>query len=105
MTSLTDNQNRAMTALIKSCLGNMGGSTLANLQGDPFTWVDVEDLVEAGWGQKEAEGTLESDKIREAIEKEFMPDVEVTIKCDNDYDSCDSDEYSDGYELSDSEPW
>jgi len=60
MTSLTDNQNRAMTALIKSCLGNMGGSTLANLQGDPFTWVDAEDLVEAGWGQKEAEGTFGS---------------------------------------------
>jgi len=60
MTSLTDNQTLAMTALIKSCLGNMGGSTLADLEDDPFTWVDASDLVEAGWGQKEAEGTFGS---------------------------------------------
>lgn len=57
---LTNNQTRAMTALIKSCLGNMGGKTLADLQDDPFTWVDASDLVEAGWGQKEAEGTFGS---------------------------------------------
>ncbi len=42
---LTNNQTRAMTALIKSCLGNMGGKTLADLQDDPFTWVDASDLV------------------------------------------------------------
>ena len=60
MTSLTDNQTLAMTALIKSCLGNMGGLTLADLEDDPFTWVDASDLVEAGWGQKEAEGTFGS---------------------------------------------
>ena len=58
--NLTANQVNAMTALIKSCLGNMGGSTLANLEDDPFTWVDASDLVEAGWGQKEAEGTFGS---------------------------------------------
>jgi len=58
--NLTANQVKAMTALIKSCLGNMGGSTLADLQDDPFTWVDASDLVEAGWGQKEAEGTFGS---------------------------------------------
>ena len=60
MTSLTDNQNKAMTALIKSCLGTIGGSTLADLEDDPFTYVDASDLVEAGWGQKEAEGTFGS---------------------------------------------
>ena len=58
--NLTANQVKAMTALIKSCLGNMGGSNLADLQDDPFTWVDASDLVEAGWGQKEAEGTFGS---------------------------------------------
>jgi len=58
--NLTANQVNAMTALIKSCLCNMGGSTLANLQDDPFVWVDASDLVEAGWGQKEAEGTFGS---------------------------------------------
>ena len=57
---LTDNQTRAVTALIKSCLGNIGGKTLADLQDDPFTWVDSSDLVEAGWSQKEAEGTFGS---------------------------------------------
>ena len=58
--TLTSNQAAAMTALIKSCLYNMGGKTLADLQGDPFTWVDAGDLVDAGWGRKEAEGTFGS---------------------------------------------
>jgi hypothetical protein len=58
--TLTANQTAAMTALIKSCLDNMGGSTLADLQADPFTWVDAADLKDAGWGQKEAEGTFGS---------------------------------------------
>ena len=58
--NLTDNQTRAMTALITSCLGNMGGEVLADLQDDAFVWVEAGDLVEAGWGQKEAEGTFGS---------------------------------------------
>ena len=57
---LTENQTAAMTALIKSCLENMGGADLAELQCDPYTWVDASDLVDAGWGQKEAEGTFGS---------------------------------------------
>ena len=60
MTTLTKNQEAAMTTLIKSCIRNMCGKTLEDLQEDPYTWVDVEDLVNAGWGQKEAEGTFGS---------------------------------------------
>jgi hypothetical protein len=58
--TLTENQSRAMTALIKSCLSNMGGRSLRELKSDPFVWVDVNDLVNAGWSQKEAEGTFGS---------------------------------------------
>lgn len=58
--TLTNNQTAAMTALIKSCLSNMGGKNLADLQCDPFTWVDVDDLMAAGWSRKEAEGTFGS---------------------------------------------
>ena len=58
--TLTQNQAAAMTALIKSCLGEIGGKTLADLQHDPFTWVNAGDLVDAGWGRKEAEGTFGS---------------------------------------------
>ena len=58
--TLTHNQAAAMTALIKSCLFNMGGKNLADLQCDPFTWVDVDDLIGAGWSRKEAEGTFGS---------------------------------------------
>ena len=60
MTNLTENQKAAMTALIKVCLNNMGGSDLNDLQGDPYTWVDASDLVAAGWDQKQAEGTFGS---------------------------------------------
>jgi len=57
---LTTNQADAMTALIKSCLDGMGGENLANLQCDPFVWVSADDLIDAGWGRKEAEGTFGS---------------------------------------------
>ena len=60
MTNLTENQASAMTALIKSCLDNMGGEDLSDLQDDPCTWVDASDLVNAGWEQKQAEGTFGS---------------------------------------------
>ena len=60
MTKLTENQEAAMTALIKSCLHNMCGKTLEDLQEDPYTWVDVSDLVKSGWEQERAEGTFGS---------------------------------------------
>jgi hypothetical protein len=56
----TSNQNAAITALIKTCLDNMGGTTLECLKGDPYVWVDASDLVDAGWSQKVAEGTFGS---------------------------------------------
>lgn len=34
--------------------------TLEELENDPYTWVSVEDLVDAGWGQREAEGAFGS---------------------------------------------
>tara|TARA_B110000977_G_scaffold51171_1_gene69470 strand:+ start:1048 stop:1347 length:300 start_codon:yes stop_codon:yes gene_type:complete len=58
--TLTHNQTAAMHWLIKSCLSNMGGKNLADLQYDPFTWVDVDDLIDAGWSRKEAQGTFGS---------------------------------------------
>ena len=58
--TLTTNQAAAMHWLIKSCCSNMGGKTLSDLQCDPFTWVDADDLINAGWGRKEAEGTFGS---------------------------------------------
>ena len=58
--TITENQTAAMTALIKSCLRNMGGKNLASLQCDPFTWVHADDLIAAGWERKQAEGTFGS---------------------------------------------
>lgn len=60
MTKFTANEAEAVVALIKSCLVSMGGKTLSDLDGDPHTWVDAADLMDAGWGQKEAEGTFGS---------------------------------------------
>lgn len=67
MTNYTDNEKAAITALFKSCLSNMGGSSLEDLDGDPFTWVDASDLVDAGWGQKQAEGTFGSLVEKQAL--------------------------------------
>lgn len=73
--TLTANQTAAMTALIKSCLDNMGGENLADLQCDPFVWVSVDDLIDAGWGRKEAEGTFGSliaaDMVYDNFDKSF----------------------------------
>lgn len=54
----TENEARAVKALYASCLNNMGGKTYADLENDPFTWVDVGDLINAGWSRPEAIGTL-----------------------------------------------
>ncbi len=82
MQNLTDNQNKAMTVLIKSCLSNMGGKTLADLREDPFVWVSCEDLVTAGWGQKEAEGTFGSLVAAGFIDEMDDDDFSLTIDWD-----------------------
>ena len=38
----------------------MGGSTLADLEDDPFTWVDASDSLKLAGAKKEAEGTFGS---------------------------------------------
>ena len=54
----TANEAKAVKALFASCLSNMGGKSYADLQSDPYTWVDAGDLVNAGWTRHEAVGTL-----------------------------------------------
>jgi hypothetical protein len=63
----TENEESAIIALFKSCLSNMGGSDLTDLDGDPFTWVGADDLVNAGWDQKSAEGTFGSLVSKQAV--------------------------------------
>ncbi|WP_347837756.1 hypothetical protein [uncultured Planktomarina sp.] len=67
MTTYTDNEKSAIVALFKSCLSNMGGKCLEDLDDDPFTWVEASDLVEAGWNQKQAEGTFGSLVEKQAV--------------------------------------
>ena len=55
---LTSNEYAAARALVASCLSNMGGERPADLDRDPFTWVDASDLIRAGWTRHEAAGTL-----------------------------------------------
>ena len=57
---LTKNQAAAVTALIKKCLREIGSEKIDDLINDPFTWVETSDLVDAGWSQKQAEGTFGS---------------------------------------------
>ena len=57
---LTENQNKAMNALIKTCLETVGGEVVADFADDYWNIVDASDLVNSGWSQKEAEGTFGS---------------------------------------------
>lgn len=58
--TLTENQAKAMNVMIAECIRNVGGETFDDFRNDPFDYVGVEDLVAAGWSQKEAEGTFGS---------------------------------------------
>lgn len=54
---LTENEFRAGLALVKNCLGAMGGKRPADLDDDRFTWTYPYVLVEAGWTKESAAGT------------------------------------------------
>jgi hypothetical protein len=69
MFSFTENEARAVKALYASCLNAMGGKTFADLESDPHTWVDVADLVKAGWTRPEAIGTLGSLIVKGAVDQ------------------------------------
>lgn len=58
--ALTENEAAAVVALINSCLHGMGGKVRSDLDGDPFTWVSVDDLIQAGWDKNPARGTFAS---------------------------------------------
>ena len=55
--NLTANETRAALVLVKSCLRGMGGSRPLDLDDDPYTWVDPQDLINAGYSRHEAAGT------------------------------------------------
>ena len=95
MTNLTKNQEAAMTTLIKHCIWNMGGETLDHLKEDPCTWVDVEDLVKAGWGQKEAEGTFGSLVAQGLIYEDEINRGQILFSLTQDWDELEK--YSETY--------
>ena len=95
MLQLTRNQSEAMTALIKSCIWNMGGETLEHLIEDPCTWVDASDLVSAGWEQKEAEGTFGSLIAKGLIYEDEMNRGQILFSLTQDWDELSK--YSDIY--------
>lgn len=57
-TDLTANELAAALALVSRCLRNMGGTRPADLDNDPFTWVESGDLIAAGWTRHAANGTF-----------------------------------------------
>ena len=95
MTSLTKNQEAAMTTLIKHCIWNMGGETLEHLKEDPCTWVDVSDLVSAGWSQKSAEGTFGSLISKGLIYEDEINRGQILFSLTQDWDELEK--YSETY--------
>ena len=95
MTKLTKNQAAAMTTLIKHCIWNMGGETLEHLKEDPCTWVSHDDLIEAGWSQKGAEGVFGSLIAKDLIYKDEMNRGQILFSLTQDWEILA--EYSDVY--------
>ena len=59
-TQLTANQTAAMITLVKAGMSNTGAKCINDMMDDPMPVVQASDLVEAGWSQKQAEGTFGS---------------------------------------------
>lgn len=60
MFDLTEKETLALIYLTQSCLNGMGGSRPIDLDNDPFTWVDVNDLVMEGYTLAQARGLFSS---------------------------------------------
>ena len=86
MTNLTKNEAAAMTTLIKHCIWNIGGENIADLKEDPFTWVSHEDLIDAGWDSKRAEGTFGSLIAKNLIYKDEMNRGQILFSLTQDWD-------------------
>ena len=95
MTDLTKNEAAAMTTLIKFCIWNMGGETLEHLKEDPCTWVSHDDLIEAGWSQKGAEGVFGSLIAKDLIYKDEMNRGQILFSLTQDWDELEK--YSEVY--------
>jgi len=66
--TFTDNEKKAVVALINSCMAT-SGEPIEHLG---WTWCDVNDLVDAGWDQKSAEGTFGSLIAKRMIDVDEM---------------------------------
>lgn len=79
---LTENQNKAMNALIQICLETVGGKVVADFADEYWNIVDASDLVVAGWSQKEAEGTFGSLVAAGLIEEGVWEENQFTLSED-----------------------
>lgn len=69
--SLTDKEFTAARAFVASCLNGMGGERPSDLANDEYTWIDLKDLLEAGFSRHEAAGLMSS-----LSEKGFIDECE-----------------------------
>jgi len=68
---LTPNEIKAARILVESCLRGMGGNTPLDLDNDPFTWVNIQDLMDAGYTQQQAAGFFSSLQMKGFIGGEY----------------------------------
>ncbi len=68
---LTPAELKVARILVQSCLDAMGGSRPSDLESDPFTWVNIEDLMAEGYSRHEAAGFFSSLSQKGFIEGEF----------------------------------
>ena len=78
---LTDNETRAMQRLYKSSLSHMGGKSLADLLDNFYAWIDISDLMAAGWTRHEAAGTFAALDEKGLIYYVYAEDDEDSCWC------------------------
>lgn len=79
--NLTAKELDAARILVQACLDNMGGTRPSSLEYDEFTWVDIGDLMKAGYTRHQAAGLFSSLHEKGFLDGEHNPrqcDVYVT---------------------------
>jgi hypothetical protein len=57
---LTNKETKAAIALVSACLNAMGGTRPSDLQFDEHTWVELSDVMTAGFSRHQAAGLMSS---------------------------------------------
>lgn len=55
-TNVTEGELKVALILVQSCLDGMGGNRPSDLEFDEYTWINLNDIIDAGYTRAQARG-------------------------------------------------